>query len=493
MRLALPRAVPLAAVLAIFFGLAAVAHAQPGNVAVFDNSNYVDNTSTPFSNEGPNTIASLQSFGETVTSFDDISSTGFSTALAGKDSLVIPEMEEREGPPCLSDDMDSGAKDAVRNFVNAGGQLVVLAADWNTCNDHFVNDIFGFTVAGPPSGSAARGGPSGDVFFKQPAAAGTEFEAGADSIPQNNGTGALDPTSLPTGAKVIYADAQNFAAVVDIPFGDGSITMLGWDWFDSTPPNPVLASGPTAPDLRLQRGGSTEGGQDFGWQDLFHKAVDLPVLNVSDVSVTEGNSGTTPAGFTVTASANHSEVLHVNYATANGTATAGSDYTAGTGAATLDRSTLAAPVTVNVTGDTTIEPDETFSLGISTTQVPFPAAIGKASGTGTIVNDDVAKPTVGVAGVRRACVSSGTVHVRFSINAPAGIKSVTVSLDGKRVTRTTKSRFTVSLKAGKLKSGRHRLTAVALDNHGQTTTVRKTVSVCAAAKPKRQTGPRFTG
>ena len=51
MRLAFPRAVPLLAVIAVFFGLATVAHAQPGNVAVFDNSDYVDNTSMDFSAE----------------------------------------------------------------------------------------------------------------------------------------------------------------------------------------------------------------------------------------------------------------------------------------------------------------------------------------------------------------------------------------------------------------------------------------------------------
>jgi hypothetical protein len=185
----------------------------------------------------------------------------------------------------------------------------------------------------------------------------------------------------------------------------------------------------------------------------------------------------------------------VNYATANGSAVAGSDYTAAAGTATLDRSTLSTPVTIGVTGETLVEPNETFTLGLSSTQVPFPAAIGKAAGTGTIVNDDVAlaKPKVGVAGVRRACVSSSRVHVRFSITAPAGIKSVTVSLDGKRVARTTKGRFTVTVKTGKLKAGRHTLTAVAIDNRGQKTTVHKTIARCAAAKPRHQTGPRFTG
>jgi hypothetical protein len=302
----------------------------------------------------------------------------------------------------------------------------------------------------------------------------------------------LTPADLPAGAKAIYADAGQNAAVVDIPFGDGSITLLGWDWFNSSPPNPVLGTTPDFDSGLRQRGGAGPG-QDFGWQDVFRRSVDLPVITINDVSVTEGNSGTTPAGFTVTASQPHSEVLHVNFGTANGTATAGSDYTNTTGSLTFQRTDNALGISVPVIGDTTVEPDETFTVGLAAGSTPAALAIGKASGTGTIVNDDVAKPKVGVAGVRRACVSSSTVRVRFSITAPAGIKSVTVSLDGKRVARTTKGRFTVAVKTGKLKAGRHTLTAVALDNRGQKTTVHKTIARCAAAKPKARTGPRFTG
>ena len=489
MRLAAPRAVPLLVVLAAFFGLTAIAHAQPGNVAVFNNPDYVDNTDGDFGAEGPNTIASLQSFGENVTVFTDV--TGFPAALAAQDTLVIPEQEDRGSPPCLSDDMDAASKDAVRNFVAAGGQLVDMSIDRNTCNDKFVNDVFGFNLPAVNEVAATRGGSAG-TFFLTAAAAGTEFEGGPASIPNNNGTGALDETTLPAGAKSIYDDGNGFAAVVDIPFGDGSITLLGWDWFNSSPPNPVLATEPLIDSGLKERGGSGPG-QDFGWQDVFRRSVDLPVLNINDLSAAEGNSGTTPFGFTVTASQNHSEVLHVNYGTANGTATTGSDYTATSGALTFSRTDNALGVNVPVIGDTTVEPNETFALGIAAGSTPAAFAIAKGTGTGTIVNDDFPKPKVGVAGVRRACVSSGTVHVRFSITAPAGIKSVTISLDGKRVARSTKGRFTVTVKASKLKSGRHTLTAVAIDNRGQKTTVRKTIARCAAAKPKRQTGPRFTG
>jgi hypothetical protein len=252
----------------------------------------------------------------------------------------------------------------------------------------------------------------------------------------------------------------------------------------------VLGTGPDfalAGRLAQQRGESGPG-QDFGWQDVLRRSVDLPVLTLNDVSQNEGNSGNTPFAFTVASSENHSENIKAADATADGTAKAGSDYTALSGTFTMPRFTNSGGITVNVTGDTTVEPNETFALNLSG---PVTAVIGR-NGTGTIVNDDVAAPKVGVAGVRRACTSS-TVHVRFTINSGAGIKSVKVTLDGKKVTSTTKSRFTVKVNTQRLKAGRHRLTAVVVDKNGKRTTVHKTIARCAAAKPRRQAAPRFTG
>ena len=78
-----------------------------------------------------------------------------------------------------------------------------------------------------------------------------------------------------------------------------------------------------------------------------------PTLRVNDVSVTEGNAGTTMATFTVTLSpANPTQAVTVDYATANGSATAGSDYVAATGTLTFDPSVTTRTITVTVHGDT---------------------------------------------------------------------------------------------------------------------------------------------
>src|SRR5262249_46114318 len=60
----------------------------------------------------------------------------------------------------------------------------------------------------------------------------------------------------------------------------------------------------------------------------------LPSLSVNNVSVVEGNSGTTAATFTVSLSAPSGQTVTVSYATLNGTALASSDYTATSGTLT---------------------------------------------------------------------------------------------------------------------------------------------------------------
>ncbi|HEY1600283.1 MAG TPA: cellulose binding domain-containing protein [Pirellulales bacterium] len=116
----------------------------------------------------------------------------------------------------------------------------------------------------------------------------------------------------------------------------------------------------------------------------------LPGLSVSDVSQAEGNSGTTNFLFNVTLSAASTAPVTVKYATANGTATAGSDYTATSGTLTFAAGQTTKQVAVPVIGDTTPESNETFSLVLSS---PTGATLTRATATGTILNDDTSPST----------------------------------------------------------------------------------------------------
>lgn len=113
-------------------------------------------------------------------------------------------------------------------------------------------------------------------------------------------------------------------------------------------------------------------------------------VSINDVSITEGDAGTSVLTFTVTRS-DASGAFSVDYATANGTATAGSDYTATSGTLSFTAGgALTQTISVTITGDTVTEGNESFTVGLSNlVNSSGTAAISDASGTGTITNDDI--------------------------------------------------------------------------------------------------------
>jgi uncharacterized spore protein YtfJ len=120
-----------------------------------------------------------------------------------------------------------------------------------------------------------------------------------------------------------------------------------------------------------------------------------PTLSISDVSVTEGNSGTSTASFTVSLSAAAAGAVTANYATADGTATAGTDYVAGSGTLNFAAGQITKTVDVTINGDTAVEPNETFLVNLSSAGG---ATIADAQGQGTLTNDDSPPPSGGGGG-----------------------------------------------------------------------------------------------
>ena len=102
------------------------------------------------------------------------------------------------------------------------------------------------------------------------------------------------------------------------------------------------------------------------------------------MTVTEGNTGTVNATFTVTLSAASDVDVTVHYATANGTATAGSDYTAASGDVIIPAGQTSTTFTVAVNGDRLAEPNETFAVNLSARPTrPSPTARGWAPSSTT--------------------------------------------------------------------------------------------------------------
>lgn len=141
----------------------------------------------------------------------------------------------------------------------------------------------------------------------------------------------------------------------------------------------------------------------------------LPALSINDVSMAEGNSGTTTITFTVSLSAASGKQMAVDYATANGTATAGSDYVAiPTTQLIFPVGTTTQSVTVTVNGDALNEPDETFFVNLSNASN---ATISDGQGQGTIQNDDaIIIPTLSINDVTIIEGNSGTINAVFTVS-----------------------------------------------------------------------------
>ena len=112
----------------------------------------------------------------------------------------------------------------------------------------------------------------------------------------------------------------------------------------------------------------------------------LPVLSVGDTAVLEGQSGTTNAVFPIILSQPSGRLVSVTCTTSNGTAQAGSDFTALTRILTFVPGQTATNFSVSVNGDTLNEPDEIFLVQLSS---PVNAALGRATSVGTILTDDI--------------------------------------------------------------------------------------------------------
>jgi ELWxxDGT repeat protein len=170
---------------------------------------------------------------------------------------------------------------------------------------------------------------------------------------------------------------------------------------------------------------------------------DAQVISVQDVSVLEGNSGTTPAVFTVTLSHSHEQTIAVTVATTGGgptppAATAGADFT------TLAATSLSfAPgvdsrtVSVNVIGDTVVEANnESFGLALSNPTAPATLARTKALG---IILDDDSSRTVSLSPLSITVQepASGTASAVFTVvlNVAAG-NTVTVNYATANLTAT---------------------------------------------------------
>src|SRR5207247_7807271 len=115
-------------------------------------------------------------------------------------------------------------------------------------------------------------------------------------------------------------------------------------------------------------------------------------------------------------SAASTQTITVQYATADGTATAaGGDYQPTTGTLTFSPGQVSKIIGVVVNGDTAIEPDETFAVSLTS---PTNAGLAVSQGMGTILNDDA---SLSINDVSVTEGNNGAINATFTVSLSAAV------------------------------------------------------------------------
>ncbi|BAG01555.1 Calx-beta domain-containing protein [Microcystis aeruginosa] len=181
--------------------------------------------------------------------------------------------------------------------------------------------------------------------------------------------GKLDPWELST---VTNADGQyTFSNLGPGEYAIREVNQTGW-----------IQTFPTTPYALNLKAGEKLTGINFG------NYFQLPTINLSPSNQTVVEGLTTPqnASYTVTLSQASNQTVSVNYATSNGTATAGADYTATTGTLTFAPGVTTQVINIPILNDSLNEADETFTLALSS---PTNAVLGAVTIATTTITDTI--------------------------------------------------------------------------------------------------------
>lgn len=164
------------------------------------------------------------------------------------------------------------------------------------------------------------------------------------------------------------------------------------------------------------------------------------VDNDATVTLSIGNASTVTEGgaliYTVTKSAPTNASVSVNYATADGTGAAGSDYVATSGTLTFAPSEMSKTISVGTVDDSTPEPAKTVLVNLS--GATSGAVIGNAQGAGTVNDNDTTPITFSVSNAATVTeggtlvftvTRSGATYLTTSVNYSTADGSATAGSD----------------------------------------------------------------
>ena len=233
--------------------------------------------------------------------------------------------------------------------------------------------------------------------------------------------------------------SQALLTAVTVVYSTQDITAnAGSDYIPQSGTLTFLPGDPTSQNVTVQVKGDLIGEPDETFRvqltaadggDLGRSAAIGTILNddadisINDVTVLEGDSGTSNAVFTVSIIGAVSRTITVNYTTAADTAFATSDFLPRSGVLTFAPGTFSRTVTVPIVGDKLNELTEDFFVNLSN---PVNARFVKSVGTGTILDNDP-RPSLYVSDVQVTTTEDGLLAAVFSValDVPSGL-NVTV-------------------------------------------------------------------
>ena len=367
-------------------------------------------------------------------------------------SFTVTLSEALSQPVTVDYATSDGTATAGTDYTTTTGTLTFAANDTTrTFNVSIIGDViyeadetFMVALSNPPSGArllAAGTTATGTITNDEatptlritPSNASVS-EGGNGTTTETSFTVTMSPASSQP-VTVAYATADGTATAADADYTVASGTL-------------TFAAGETGKTITVQVNGDDDDEDDETFTVRLSNAsgsnasisttagtatvaiVGLPTLSVADASMPEGDRGNTPLSFTATLMPTSDEVVTVNYATSDGSASAGTDYTTTTGTLTFAVGVATQTFTVPIIGDVIYEADEIFMVALSNPASGARLLAAGTTATGTITNDE-ATPTLRIT-PSNASVSEGgngtTTETSFTVTmSPASSQPVTVA------------------------------------------------------------------
>ncbi|MBX7184851.1 MAG: hypothetical protein K1Y01_06865 [Vicinamibacteria bacterium] len=333
------------------------------------------------------TVSYATANGTATTPGDYVAQSGTATFLPGETSKDIFIPIVGDAAPEATETFTLNLSNPVSATLGGAGTIEILDTDGATLVIDDAQATEGYTGTTPVKVAVRRLGPTaGTSTVNWATAVGT---AGAADFVAASGSLTFDP-----------GDTQKFISLQV----NGDITAEPNEQFT------VTLSGPV---------GATIGDGTGTITILNDEGTTISVMNPV---VTEGNSGSPVLTFTVILSATSASPVSVKYATEDGTAVSGSDYTAMAGTLTIPAGAASLAVSVPVIPDALVEPNEVMYLNLSNATG---ATIFDNQGMGTIVADDGLLVSIGDKTSGEG--NSGTVPISFNVTLnQAPVSTVTV-------------------------------------------------------------------